>query len=79
MCYTGTMQSNNFFSRKTKKNLLKTKHALTYEQEGKFDAGINVKKEEFLKTIKWCTENKIRFEIVIKPGSKDTIALFYVL
>lgn len=35
-------------------------------------------KHEFLKTIKWCTDNKIRFEVVMKPKDKNTLALFYV-
>ena len=79
MRYDGSTQRNFFFSKKTKKNLLKTQHVDTYEQNGAFSSGKDVDRSEFLKTIKWCTDNNIRIEIVVKPGSPETFALFYVL
>lgn len=80
MWHTCNYQYNNFFSRRTKKNLLRTKHGSTYEKDGKFHAPQFVSKKQFLKTMNWCSSNKVRFEVVLTThNNKNAVAIFYTL
>lgn len=71
---------NNFFSRKTKKSILRTSCKGTYEVEGRFGDAQFFKAGAFFRTIRWCFDNNIRFELVTTVyKEKRAVALFYTL
>ena len=65
MCYSGNTQYNNFFSKRTKKLILRTYHTDTYDIQGKFGKYKQVPFEELIKTIKWYDQNNLRFDLVL--------------
>lgn len=64
MSYDGKTQCNDFFSRKSKKLLLRTVHTNTYDQHGKVSGYKTVDLEEFIRIIKWYYKHNLRFEII---------------
>jgi hypothetical protein len=65
MCYSGNEQCNNFFSKKSKKLILKTTHSNTYDMDGRFIQKNVVSLEDLVKTIKWYDSNNLRFELIL--------------
>ena len=63
MCYTGGKQYNNFYSRKSKKNLLRTKHTSTYDMDGRYGKLEPLKSiTDYLELIKFYFEHHLRFD-----------------
>ena len=80
MHYNSGQQLNYFFSRGSKKLLLKASNKCTYDQEGKFVKTNIVSFEEFVKTIRWYDNNNVRFEIVKSfTGGAHCLCVFNVL
>ena len=80
MQYNGKLQMNYFFSRGSKKMLLKATNTGTYDQEGRFLKNNFVTFEQFLKTVRWYDNNNVRFEIVkCFTGGSQCLIVFNVL